>query len=226
MARAARAIPAAAAPAAPAVLWGYADGGRAAIWAADLHGQYAPTVDIRGIAAGAVVTDPGEIARGLDGGPWSALGLAGLIGLARAHRHLPLRHVLTHEARVLLADAESLSMPVLCQRYLHPIGTWCTRPDPWDDPMWRHILAHELPSPTGFPAAPVHLYHGRADTVVPVRYGRRLYQDYRARGVRVSWCEYPGNHFRAALDATDDVLSRLADNLATPGGVSGEGARP
>lgn len=216
MGRAARAIPDLPAAESPLLLWGYADGGRASVWAGKLHAEYAPELDVKGIAAGAVPTDPGAIARRLNGGPWSALGLAGLIGLSSAYEHLPLRHVLTSTARRLLADAETSSMPRLCQRYQLPLALWCERADPpWGDPLWEYVLAHEILSASVVPAAPVHLYHGHGDTVIPIEFGRGLYLDYRARGAQVSWHEYPGNHFRTAREAIAQVLARLTENLTT-----------
>ncbi len=212
--RAMRAIPALHGVDTPILVWGYADGGRAAIWAGGLQEGYASELEIRGIAAGAVPTDPGAIARTLDGGPWSGLGLAALIGLSRAYRHLPLRHLLNDEARRLLADAETSSTSVLCERYQHPLALWCYRPDPWLDPLWRYVAAHEAIGASLIPDAPLHLYHGGRDTIVPVEYGHRLHKDFRARGARVSWHEYDANHFRTAREATGDVLARLGENLA------------
>ncbi|MGF6886322.1 fermentation-respiration switch protein FrsA (DUF1100 family) [Nocardia sp. GAS34] len=218
MGRAVRKIPALNAAERPLLLWGYADGGRASVWAGELHTGYAPELDVRGIAAGAVPTDPGAIARQLDGGPWSGLGLAGLIGLSHAYSHLPLRHVLTSTARQLLADAETSTMSRLCERYQVPLAVWCERADPpWDDPLWKYVLSHEILSASAFPAAPIHLYHGRADTVIPIEFGRGLYLDYRARGAQVSWREYQGNHVRTAGEATKQVLSRLAEYLTATG---------
>lgn len=51
---------------APIVLWGYTDGARAAVWAGGLAPGCAPELDLRGIAAGAVVTDPGQLLRLVD----------------------------------------------------------------------------------------------------------------------------------------------------------------
>ncbi|MFI7189968.1 lipase family protein [Nocardia nova] len=214
--RAATRIPAANAADPSIVLWGYADGGRAAVWAGNLQPGYAPELDVRGIAAGAVVTDPGQIMRVVNQSMWVGLALAALIGLSRAHRHLSLRHVFTEQARRLLVDAEASNRVRLCERYRHPLGVWCERADPWNDPMWRHVFAHELTIASVAPTAPLHLYHGDADAIVPIAFGRRLFHDYRARGARVDWREYDGDHFRTARAATADVLAHLVDDLTHP----------
>ncbi|GAB2709399.1 lipase family protein [Nocardia thraciensis] len=216
LARAAARIPAVDAVGAPILLWGYADGGRAAVWAGGLQPGYAPELELRGIAAGAVVTDPGPILRHIDRTSWPGLGLAGLIGLSRAHRHLPLRHVFTETARGLLADVEAASRAELCQRYRHPFTTWCAHPDPLDDPVWRHVAALELIKASGTPAVPVHLYHGGKDAIVPIEFGRRFADDLKARGAHVAWREYKTDHFRTARTATTDALAALARNLTDP----------
>ncbi|WP_280382923.1 lipase family protein [Nocardia wallacei] len=213
LARAAARIPALNIAGCPILLWGYADGGRAAVWAGGLQPSYAPELDLRGIAAGAVVGDLGPILRHVDQSSWPGLGLAALTGLSHAHNHLPLRHVFTETARELLADVETASRSQLCKQYRQPLATWCDHPDPWDDPVWRHVLALERPSASGVPAVPVHLYHGSADTIVPPEFGRRLAHDLKARGAHVTWREYRSDHLRAARSATAAVLTAFTKDL-------------
>ncbi|MFB8004899.1 lipase family protein [Nocardia sp. NPDC056000] len=201
---------------APIVLWGYGDGGRAAVWAGEHHRAYAPDLDLRGIAAGAVVSDPGALVRSRRGGPWSALALAGLIGLSRAYHHLPLRHILTEDGLRVAQQAETLSAAVLLDQFRQPLEHWCKHPYPWDDPVWRYVLTNESRSGAGAPEVPVHLYHGSADRVVPVESGSGLFGEYQRRGVSVSWCEYDANHFRAAIDSIPDVMEALAGFLQGP----------
>jgi len=197
----------------PVVVWGYGDGGRAAISAAELHRDYARDVDLRAVAAGAVVTDPADLAAHLGQGRWAVLTLAGLIGLSRAHQHLPLRHVLTGDGRRIAAAAEHLSAEVLFEQYRQPLGHWCERPDPWNDPMWRYVLAKETIG-LGQPIMPVHLYHGRHDPIVPVEHGHALYQHYQATLIDVTWREYPTDHTGAATAGISEVLERLLSELA------------
>ncbi|WP_280362789.1 lipase family protein [Nocardia wallacei] len=193
---------------APIVICGYADGGRAATSAAALCPAYAPELDLRGVAAGAVVADPGTLVPWLAEGTWSMLGLAGLVGLSHAYRHLPLRHVLTEDGRRVADAAETATAAMLLDQYRRPLAHWCDRPDPWRDPLWRFVFAREATGLTG-PQVPVHLYHGRYDTLVPVTHARRLYADYQALHVDVQWRDYPTGHFGAAAAGIDDALDFL-----------------
>ncbi|MFE3795784.1 hypothetical protein KHQ06_24420 [Nocardia tengchongensis] len=219
LARAAQAIPELApshTSRAPVVLWGYGDGGRATVWATELAPEYAPDLDLRGVAAGAVVTDPGALVRTQHHGPWAALALAGLIGLSRAYHHLPLRHVLTEDGRRVARHAEQLSAATLLAQYRQPLQHWCERPDPWNDAIWRFVLTRESRSSAATPAAPVHLYHGTHDPIVPVESGGELFIEYQRRGIEVSWREYDANHLRTAVDSTPEVADTLASFLRRP----------
>ncbi|MBF6176059.1 lipase family protein [Nocardia blacklockiae] len=217
LARAAQRLPDLDLDQAPVIACGYADGGRATVAAAEICPAYAPDIDLRGIAAGAVVTDPGTLAPWLAEGPWSMLSLAGLIGLSHAYRHLPLRHVLTEDGRRIADAAETASAATLFEQYRQPLAHWCDRSDPWRDPLWRFVFASETAGLIG-PQVPVHLYHGRYDTLVPITHSRQLYDDYQALHVEVQWRDYPIGHFGAATAGLDDALDFLgaALNRARP----------
>lgn len=195
-------------------VWGYADGGRAATWAAELAASYAPELHVTGAAAGAVVADLAAVIVGVDGGPVSALGLAGLIGLSKAYQHLPLRHLLTPEGHEVVTRAERLGVVSLVCQYPGPLSRWCERPDPWNDPLWRHVLDSERCG-LNPPSVPLHLYHGGADQLVPIGVARRLYRTYRDLGASVTWREYAkADHRSAATVGALDAVMHLATHLA------------
>lgn len=200
------------APVAPVLAWGYADGGRAVTAAGELHPWYAPEVDLRGIAAGAVASDLAALAPAFSKGAGAGIGLAALIGLSRAYEHIPLRHVLTEDAIAAVAEAQHLTRTELLQQFPQPLAHWCRRTDPWNDPWWRRVLALETLAHTK-PAVPLHLYHGSADAIVPVQAGRRTLIAYRQRGAEVSWREYDAGHLDTASAATSDVLARLGEDI-------------
>ncbi|WP_181724030.1 lipase family protein [Nocardia gipuzkoensis] len=201
---------------APVVAWGYADGGRVAAVAGELQPWYAPEIDLRGVAAGAVASDLAVLAplvsRGTRTG-LAGLAFAGLIGLARAYDHLPLRHVLNEDGLVAAAEARHLTVVELLERFPQPLAHWCREPDPWNDHWWRRVLALETLAHVKSDV-PLHLYHGELDPIVPVRAGRKALIAYRQRGTRVDWREYDGDHRSTAHWAISDVLARLTEDIA------------
>lgn len=195
------------------VIWGYADGGRAAIFASEQQPVYAPEVDLRGVVAGAVPANPRALVADIDGGPLSGLAMAGMVGLARAYAHLPVTHVLTEEGHRRFTHAQSLTATELLETYRHiPLGTWCERREPWNDPLWRYVLAAEAAAHLR-PHVPVHLYHGSKDGLIPIAMSRALFAEYRLFDVDLSWRDYPTGHARTAVDAAADVLTLLSSYL-------------
>ncbi|WP_040703643.1 MULTISPECIES: lipase family protein [Nocardia] len=190
-------------------VWGYADGGRAAVLAAETQPAYAPDLDLRGVAAGAVVANPRALVADLDAGPWAGLVFAGMVGLARAYSHLPVTHLLTENGRRGLAHAQTLTLEQLLDTYRDiPLGTWCERREPWNDPLWRYVLAAETAA-LHAPDVPVHLYHGTEDELIPIAHSRALFAEYRALGVDLSWREYDTDHTRTATVGAREALTRL-----------------
>ncbi|MGV9725425.1 lipase family protein [Nocardia beijingensis] len=203
-------------PVAPVVAWGYADGGRVAAVAGELQPWYAPEIDLRGVAAGAVFSDLAVLAplvsRGTRTG-LAGLAFAGLIGLSHAYNQLPLRHVLNEDGLVAAAEARHLTVLELLQRFPEPLAHWCREPDPWNDHWWRRVLALESLAHVKSDV-PLHLYHGELDQIVPVRSGRKALIAYRQRGTKVDWREYDGDHRSTAHWAVSDVLARLTEDIA------------
>ncbi|WP_227999102.1 lipase family protein [Nocardia australiensis] len=207
-------------PIAPVVAWGYADGGRIAAVAGELQPWYAAEVDLRGVAAGAVASDLAVLAALLGRGNGAGLAFAGLVGLARAYDHLPLRQVLNEDGLVAAAEAGHLTVAELLQRFPEPLAHWCREPDPWNNQWWRRVLALETLAHVKT-VVPLHLYHGALDPIVPVRAGRRALIAYRQRGTRVDWREYDGDHHSTAHWAIPDVLARLTHDIASDPASSG-----
>ena len=198
---------------APSLIWGYSEGGRYAAWAAELAPTYAPELDLRAVAAGGVPADLRAVARAIDGGPFSALGLAVLIGLAHAHQNPRLLDVLDERGRLAAARAATRDVRDLLVGHPQPMREHTGRDEPWDEPAWRRLLEAERAGRCR-PQAPVHLYHVPADEIVPVDVGRDLRTAYQVLGAEVSWADVPAtDHLTGAVVGAGPTLAWLSAQL-------------
>ena len=198
---------------APVVIWGYSEGGRCAAWAAELHPSYAPELHLVGVAAGGVPADLRAVAKAIDGGPFSGLGLAVLVGLAHAHQNPALELILSEPGRKTAAHAATLDAITLIAEHPEPMRTHTVRDNPWDEPVWRELLDRER-NGRRRPLAPIYLYHVVGDQLVPTAVGRELFGLYAARGTDVTWADVPADdHLGGAFVGAPAAVGWLADRL-------------
>ena len=197
----------------PVLVWGYSEGGRCAAWAAESQPAYAPELRLRGVAAGGVPSDLRAVAQAIDGGPFSGLGLAVLVGLAHAHQDPALWEILSESGRAAAAHAATLDAVGLIVEYPGPMREHTVRDDPWDEPVWRELLDRERAG-RGRPQAPVYLYHVPDDQLVPYPLGRDLLRDYTALGADVTWSDVAADeHLAGAFAGAPAALDWLAARL-------------
>lgn len=210
---------------APVLGWGYSEGGRCAAFAAELQPTYAPDLPLVAVAAGGVPSDLRAMAIALDGGPFSGLNLAVLVGLAHAHQDPALLRILSDAGRAAAERAASLDVVGLVLELPQPLREHTVRAEPWDDPVWRSLLARECAGRRR-PEVPVLVYHVAGDELVPTELGRRLHDDYRRLGAGVSWQSVAAESHLAGADAGAGpalawLAERLAERLAYPGSSAG-----
>lgn len=198
---------------APVIVWGYSEGGRCAAFAAELQPDYAPELELRAVAAGGVPADLHAVAKAIDGGPYSGLGLAVLVGLAHAHARPELSEILSSRGLRAARNASDLDVVGLIVSHPEPMRHHTVRDEPWDEPMWRSLLRLEE-NGHRLPRAPIHLYHAIADDIVPFEVGVWLRDAYQSLGAEVTWSVIDApDHLtgatlgaRTALDWLDAML--------------------
>lgn len=198
---------------APVLGWGYSEGGRCVAWAAELQPTYAPDVPLVAVAAGGVPSDLYAVARHIDGGPFSGLGLAVVVGLAHAHQDPALLAILNPEGRKAAQRASTADVVGLIVDHPEPMSRHTTRDEPWDEPTWRALLDREC-NGRRRPAVPVLVYHVDDDELVPTALGRELAHDYGKLGAEVEWqvIDAP-DHVRGAIVGAGPALAWLAARL-------------
>jgi hypothetical protein len=199
---------------APVLCWGYSEGGRCAAWAAELQPTYAPEVPLVAVAAGGVPTDLHTVAKAIDGGPFSGLGLAVLVGLSHAHQDPALMAILSPAGRLAAQRAATADVVGLIVDHPEPMNRHTVRDEPWDDPTWRELLARERNGHRR-PRVPMFVYHVEDDALIPTGLGRALADDYRHLGVEVEWRVVAADdHLAGAVVGSGPALGWLAAQLS------------
>ncbi|MBM7517738.1 lipase family protein [Nocardioides nitrophenolicus] len=153
----------------PTLLWGYSEGGRCAAWAAELQPSYAPDVALVALAAGGVPADLRKVVEAIDGGPFSGLGLAVLVGLAHAHQDPALLRILSTDGRAAAERAALADVVGLVVEHPQPMREHTVRDEPWEEPVWRALLDRERNGGRA-PAVPAYLYTCAATCSSPPRW--------------------------------------------------------
>jgi triacylglycerol lipase len=96
---------------APVGLWGYSGGGLASAWAAEVHGDYAPDLNVVGAVLGSPVADLGSAFRRLNGSFYS--GLPAMVVAALSHVYPDLDRVIqehsTDTGKAMLLRVEKMT---------------------------------------------------------------------------------------------------------------------
>jgi hypothetical protein len=199
----------------PVGIWGYSQGGQAAAWAGQLQASYAPELRVAGVAAGGVPADLATVARHVDGGPAAGLVLAGAVGQGAAYPELPLDSMLNDTGKAAAARiANSCTDEIVAEHAYRRAAEYSTIPDPLGEPHFAARLAENRLGGQA-PAAPVLLYHGTADELIPLPVAERLFSDYCTLGAGVRWEPMPLlGHVQAAVASPPVVVPWLADRFA------------
>jgi pimeloyl-ACP methyl ester carboxylesterase len=210
-------------PNSPAGIAGYSQGGQAAAWAAELQPTYAPDLHLRGVLAGGVPADMLMTVNHLSGNVTAGAGfaLATLVGLDHANPELDLNSKLTPEGRQIIDHVkQSCIIEDFATFGTTTIGQ-VTNPDILSDPAWQKAYQASLLG-TRKPSAPAYLYHGTADTIVPIAEGGMLYHDWCTRGASVRYEVITGaEHISGFLVGAPAGIQWLADRLAGEPAVAG-----
>lgn len=215
----------------PVAVWGYSQGGQSAGFAGEWASSYAPNVNLVGVAAGGVPGDFKRSARELDANAGAAFLLGAVLGLRNQYpESIPYAELINAAGRAAEADADKLCTFALFNKYGNTdINTFTNGDVGIDDliaiPSVSAVLdAQKLG--TRKVDTPVYQYHGAADQILPLDQGFQTKRDWCAKGSRVSFELYPGEHLTTQFQGATNALNWIADRFAgksapTTCGVSG-----
>ncbi|MFD9698863.1 lipase family protein [Lentzea sp. NPDC059081] len=180
---------------APIGLWGYSGGGLATAAAAQRQARYAPELEISGIAEGGVVADVNAAIGALSGQVFSGWLPFGFAALRNAHPRANVDQYLNTLGR---ESADKVAhgcagAAIVGGPHFATVQQFEASPGSLTSGAF-HDLAHGV-SPVGMggtPTAPVLMYHGTADELLPISAARELAAQYRARGADVVMVEHEG----------------------------------
>lgn len=194
--RAARSfLPARVHPKAPIGMWGYSGGGLATAAAAQQQSRYAPELRISGIVQGGVPADVNAAIATISGQAFSGWLPFGFAALRNANPHADINRYLNASARTY-ADKVAhgcAGAAILAGPHFAKVEQFEAWPGSLTSGAFRDLV-HDL-SPVGMggtPTAPVLLYHGTDDELLPISAARELAAQYRARGADVVIVEHEG----------------------------------
>jgi hypothetical protein len=197
---------------APVGLAGYSQGAAAVAWAGEQQKDYAPELQVKGIAAGGVPADLPTVYRALNGGPSSGLVVATALGMDAAYPELALDSYLTDTGRAQVRAAENMCLIDLLAFAGHRFSDYATT-DPLTSPAWQARLDENRTGQRA-PAAPVLVWRAQDDTVIPAALATQLTQDYCARGATVTTGTGAGEHMMGFATFGTAYAPYLADRFA------------
>ncbi|MEW2395630.1 lipase family protein [Streptomyces sp. NPDC046862] len=207
----------------PVGIAGYSQGGQAAAWAAEVQPAYAPALHLKGVVAGGVPADTLQLVKHVNGNPTGGVGfgLSTLVGLNHAYPKLDLDGRLTSEGREVIDRVKQSCFIEDFATFGTTTTGQVTDPDVLTDPAWQKAYQASLLG-TRKPGAPAYIYHGTADTIVPVTQGDMLYHGWCTQGASVQYVTLPGlEHISGFVAGAPAGIQWLADRLAGKEAVAG-----
>ncbi|GAA3392819.1 lipase family protein [Cryptosporangium minutisporangium] len=197
---------------APVGFYGYSEGGGASAWAAQLQPAYAPELDVVGVAAGGVPADMYTVARFLDGSLAAALLGYAAIGLNAAYPDLRLDSYLSPYGKTVIAALRTSCTADGLAPYVFTRISRLTTTDPLATAAWQRRLSQNSLGRRA-PGAPVFLWHGVFDEVLPFSQADALRRSWCKLGAQVTWRPFVAEHVTGAIGSAD-ALAFLADRFA------------
>jgi Secretory lipase len=205
----------------PVGLIGYSGGGLATAWAAQLHADYAPELQVVGVSAGGVPVDIGNVARRVDGGFFSGLYLTMVVALSRAYPEIPVDAYINDKGRRMIEKANGACVgqfltgatETLVAFPFQRMSDYVTVPDLLQEPIVKKIVAENRLGAKA-PKAPMHVYLARYDQVMPKEDVESWVNAMCRSGTKVQYRNYVSGHITGLMVGFPQARDFLADRFA------------
>lgn len=168
-------------------IWGYSEGGGAAVWAAQLQDSYAPELHVKGVAAGGIPADLKRVADWVEKGKlFYGLQPMAAVGLNQAYPELQLESILTDKGKRERDIIRSSCLLDGLARTAFGRASQATIVNIFKLPNWKLRLDENKAGKIAF-NIPVYMYHGLLDEAVPFDQAKALRDAYCRMGMPVKW---------------------------------------
>lgn len=205
-------------------IWGFSQGGHAALFAAELAPAYAPELPLDGVVAFAPATDLAAMIQRTEGSVFGTLLVVNaVVAWAEAYEELEVTDVVEDDSLATALDIsgrclDGLSLPASTVQSVQLRSALASLDDP-DAAAWRPALSAN--SPSGRLAAPLLVLQGTADPFVPPDITEAYVAERCADGDDVELRLITGaEHFTLSWRTADDAVAwteaRFAGEPTTP----------
>jgi hypothetical protein len=199
--------------ASPVGFYGYSQGGGGAAWAGQLAASYAPELQVKGTAAGGNPADMIAVGKALDGGLGFGFLAAAAAGFDAAYPELKLDAYLNANGRQMFAaNVDKCVVDIIGSLAFHKIAEYTTS-NPMDRPDWQARL-RENSLGAAAPRAPVFMWHGMFDEILPYAQDAALWKTWCQKGAKVTFQATYDDHVSGALGGQAAAVQFLADRFA------------
>ncbi|MCZ4539281.1 lipase family protein [Dietzia maris] len=194
---------------------GYSGGGIASAWVSLLHDDYAPDVNLVGVAQGGVPTDMTTMARMVGNWPHPAFGLAfaAAVGMAREYPEaIRLEEKLTPDGWALYSQLKGR-----CTATLLTVGAFRSVPMVLrggdllaEEGLMRAFAENSIRQSPDVPRVPVFMWHSGTDPLVPFWDAEETAKRYCREGAPLTW--EPGlapEHLMGAVEKLPAAMNWL-----------------
>jgi hypothetical protein len=197
----------------PTALWGYSGGALASQWANEIAADYAPELNIVGVAAGGVPADIGAIARAIDGTALSGVYFGATVGLSRAYPEVNIESMLNDRGkRAFTTIGRQCIGEFALQLAFRHMRNYVTVPELLDVPAVRDVIAENTMGQQ-LPYAPTYVYQGTFDELAITPPVDELVRTYCGMGATVQYVKIPGEHITTAVTGVPGALAYVNDRL-------------
>lgn len=195
-------------------VWGHSQGGHAALFAGQIAPEYAPDLDVVGVAAGAPVGNLPLMLNVASQVPdFVGFIVLGGYGFAAAYPDADPEELLTAEAAEEAVAVEELCVGELLDEFNRPVDEVVAR-NPLEVDPWPELLEENTPGGVAT-EAPLFVFQGTEDMLVPPAVTEDWYGRSCELGSTVELAVYDGADHEGVMDvARTDILSWITDRFA------------